>query len=115
MSKKKLETRLEKLAAQNPTGFAPYKRPAPPPPPPSLVSRDPRLPAFKFGAIYLETGKRLDCMILDLSGSGARISLGGAVNLPETVRLSIPQHALRVDATVRWQQGTEAGLSFNRR
>lgn len=112
MSKNKLETRLEKLAAQNPTGLTPYKRPAPPP---SLTERDPRVPAFKFGAVHLAGGKRLDCMILDLSGTGARISLGGAVNLPETVRLSIPQHALKVEATVRWQQGTEAGLSFNRR
>lgn len=110
MSKTKLETRLEKLAAQGPKGPAPVIRPIAPHTKPQ---REPRVPAFKHGALQFG-GNSVSCMILDLSNSGARVSLGGAVNLPESLRLSIPQHALKVDATVRWQRGTEAGLSFSR-
>lgn len=52
-------------------------------------------------------------MILDLSKQGARISLEGAINLPQSVRLSIPQHAIKINAIVRWQRGEEAGLRFD--
>ena len=108
MSKTKLETRLEKLAALRLKGPGSAIRSAAPL---SKPQREPRVPAFKFGALQFG-GNSISCMVLDLSKSGARVSLSGAVNLPDTLRFSIPQHALKVDATVRWQRGTEAGLSF---
>lgn len=77
------------------------------------AKRETRIPAFKFGNLHFAGGQCVKCMILDLSGKGARISLEGAVNLPETVRLSIPQHAIKVNASVRWQRGQEAGLQFD--
>jgi len=44
--------------------------------------------------------------------SGVRISLNGAIGLPEDVKLFIPQLALKLDAKVRWRRGGEAGLDF---
>ena len=108
MSKSKLETRLERLASA-PAVKAPLT--ISPSPLRQIQQRAPRVPAFKFGIVSF-CGKRANCMVLDLSSKGARISLDSAENLPESVRLAIPQHSLRIDATVRWQRGSEVGLQF---
>jgi hypothetical protein len=110
MTKTRLETRLERLVSAPPTKTSPVVG--------SLVTpkspkREPRVPAFKFGVLSFVGGKSAKCMVLDLSSKGARISLEGAINLPEAVRLSIPQHAIKIDAVVRWQRGAEAGLKFD--
>jgi hypothetical protein len=109
MSKAKIANRLERLFfrvhGEQPVKKAPSAKANP-------ATREPRIPAFKFGHINFAGGTSVQCMILDLSKKGARISLSGAVNLPKSVRLSIPQHAIKINATVSWQRGQEAGLQF---
>ena len=60
-----------------------------------------RIKSFMRGFIY-DCRKRgaMDCLIRDLSESGARIALSDAVALPEVVELDIPQRELRRRARV---------------
>ena len=109
MSKAKIETRLERLAT-NVSGKLHFI--LTPPLASQRPLRETRIPAFRHGLVNLPGGETLPCMILNLSGSGARISLDGANNLPLTVQLAIPQHSIKVVADVRWQRGREAGLKF---
>ena len=118
MTKTKLESRLEKLASSSnrtPISVARPTSPTKAPRPTKALRNEPRASAFKFGVLHFGGGRKASCMVLDLSAAGARITLEGAINLPETVRLSIPQHSLKIDATVRWQRGMEAGLQFEGR
>jgi uncharacterized small protein (DUF1192 family) len=55
----------------------------------------------------------MDCVIRDLSESGARIALSDAVALPEVIELDIPQRELRRRARVVWRRNDEAGLCFS--
>lgn len=73
-----------------------------------------RIKSFMRGFIY-DCRKRgaMDCLIRDLSESGARIALSDAVALPEVVELDIPQRELRRRARVVWRRNDEAGLCFS--
>jgi len=73
-----------------------------------------RIKSFLRGFIY-DCRKRgaMDCMIRDLSESGARIILSETVALPEVIEIDIPQRELRRRARVVWRRNDEAGLCFS--
>ncbi|HEY8610549.1 MAG TPA: PilZ domain-containing protein [Roseomonas sp.] len=56
-------------------------------------------------------GASLNCVVLDLSRTGARIHLAAPSKLPEVVVLRLPDGALR-NARRRWQRDADAGLEF---
>ena len=72
--------------------------------------RAPRSRMIKRGQLVSgETS--LNCVVLDLSRTGARIHLTSPWSLPEIVVLRLPDGVLR-DARRRWQRDAEAGYEF---
>lgn len=53
-----------------------------------------------------------DCIIRDLSESGARIGVSRRVDLPSLFNLYFVQHRLALRARLRWRRGDYAGVSF---
>lgn len=52
-----------------------------------------------------------DCVVMDSSALGARISTGSFVPLPENIELRFSSGA-SLQAVVRWSRGAEVGLEF---
>jgi hypothetical protein len=52
-----------------------------------------------------------DCVVLDSSQTGARVSTGSVVPLTDRVELRFPSGA-SLAATIRWSRGAEVGLEF---
>jgi hypothetical protein len=53
-----------------------------------------------------------DCILLDLSRSGARLKLLGFTGLPEKFELFVPDKGATYRAHIQWQFGDEIGVSF---
>ena len=60
----------------------------------------------------LLAGRSLDCVIRDLSPSGAKVRLAGAEPLPKSVWLLDVCHGLAFQAQVVWSRDRDAGLKF---
>lgn len=66
------------------------------------------------------SGQSLDCLIQDMSASGARLQLlepvrgpfQPAMKLPETFKLVIPNDAIEIDGTLAWVRGESFGVVF---
>lgn len=62
----------------------------------------------------------LGCTVLDMSGSGARLKVDGAVRkafspavaIPETFRLLIPRDNISVECRLAWRDSDTIGVSF---
>jgi hypothetical protein len=52
-----------------------------------------------------------DCVVLDSSATGARVSTGSVVPLPDRIELRFPSGA-SLPAVIRWSRGAEIGLEF---
>ncbi|MDE3177756.1 MAG: PilZ domain-containing protein [Pseudomonadota bacterium] len=52
-----------------------------------------------------------DCLVRDLSASGARIELPHP-HAPETFELAIPSRGLRASARVTWRRGARLGVTL---
>jgi hypothetical protein len=69
--------------------------------------------SFLRGCLYFNKRRgSLDCLIRDLSDSGARIIFSDSVSVPDVVELYIPQKERTVRARVQWRHGYEIGLDF---
>jgi hypothetical protein len=68
--------------------------------------------ALKGGKVVLSAQVVLDCLIRDISASGARIEFGAPTKLPDAFRLLIPSSNLLIPATPAWQTGLAAGIRF---
>ena len=55
---------------------------------------------------------RLSCLVKDMSGQGARISISENVPLPATFSLYLPKHLLPVKAHIQWRRGDMIGVRF---
>ena len=53
-----------------------------------------------------------ECLVRDISASGARLELSGEVTLPDRFDLHIPKRNLTYRATMRWRKGKEIGVVF---
>jgi hypothetical protein len=72
--------------------------------------RVPRTRVIKSARI-ISAEKVLDCVVLDLSATGARIHLTAEWDVPETVLLRLPDGAVRA-ARRCWQQDMDAGFEY---
>ena len=73
-----------------------------------------RIPARYYGYLHAATGTVLsECLIKDISETGARIVLPKAANLPNRIRLHITGEVTPLPASVIWQAGTKCGLAFD--
>jgi hypothetical protein len=54
----------------------------------------------------------IDCTVLDISETGARVSVASPVAKDESIELHIPAKGQVLSAVVVWSDGTDLGASF---
>ncbi len=65
------------------------------------------------GVCEFADGDRMDCKIMDITNSGAQLSVASTQGLPERFTLYIlPLNAV-LDCTVKWRKDTRVGISFS--
>jgi hypothetical protein len=72
---------------------------------------EPRLPALLWGKVIFKEVAR-DCLIHDLSVSGARLQLTAFAALPDKFDLFILEKRRTFRAIVQWRAGDQAGVVF---
>jgi hypothetical protein len=55
----------------------------------------------------------LECIVRDLSDTGAQIAFAHPVTLPSEVELEVPKRSLSIRARVMWSNGKTHGLMFH--
>lgn len=75
--------------------------------------QDIRKRTFLKGLILFNKGaSSMDCLIRDLSETGARLELSETSTLPEVFDLYIPQKDETFRATLRWRRDGGVGIAF---
>lgn len=73
----------------------------------------PRVRTFLKGrVIFNNRMSTIDCVVRNISSTGAKLQLTETVTLPDLFELFIPQKGETVRAKLRWRRGEEAGVSF---
>ena len=73
-----------------------------------------RIPARYYAYLHAVTGAVLsECLVKDISETGARIILPKAASLPKKIMLRVTGEATPMCASVVWQKDTKCGLEFN--
>ena len=78
-------------------------------------SRDNRIaPRYRVlgHAQIMFRGATTNCVVRDLSESGAKLGVASNVKLPEEFDLWLVQRKLRLRVRLRWRRGEFAGVSF---
>ena len=73
--------------------------------------QSPRQKAFLKGRINNGLGD-VDCLIRDLSATGAKLMFSGGITMPPVIDLHIPMKKQSMRAQVQWRNGDEMGVSF---
>jgi hypothetical protein len=72
-----------------------------------------RQKSFLRGVIYYNNRRNaVDCLVRDISQTGARLILSDAVSIPDVVDLFIPQKDQTLRSQVHWRHGQEIGVAF---
>lgn len=75
--------------------------------------RETRQRVFLKGRIVFNNGSSsFDCLVRDMSSSGARLVMSDATTLPEVFDLYIPQKDRTYRATLRWRREDGIGVTF---
>jgi hypothetical protein len=75
--------------------------------------REARQRVFLKGRIMFNNGaSTFDCLVRDMSSSGARLVMSDATTLPGTFDLYIPQRDRTYRATLRWRRDDGVGVIF---
>ena len=73
----------------------------------------PRLRSFLKGkAIFNNRQSTLDCLVRDISATGARLEVSNAVLLPDVFDLYVPQKEMTYRARITWRGEGEIGVEF---
>lgn len=73
----------------------------------------PRQKSFLQGrAFYNQRRSSADCIVRDITESGARLTFSGPVALPEVFELHIPNKGEVYRVHVQWHHGKEMGVSL---
>ena len=74
---------------------------------------DQRHRALKGGTLHFNKGySSLECVVSNLSATGARIQMGETFGVPSRFTLSISGETTRIEASLRWRNARSIGLSF---
>ena len=72
-----------------------------------------RQKSFLRGCIYYNNRRSAtDCLIRDISPTGARLIFSDTVTVPDMIDLYIPQKEQMLRAQVQWRHGDEVGVGF---
>ena len=72
----------------------------------------PRLRTFKGGAISFDRVAGLECIVRNLSDTGACVELSGATTVPDQFSLIIRPELIRRECEVEWRKGKKVGVRF---
>ena len=61
---------------------------------------------------YLNGKFSMSCLVVQISTTGARLSVDGDVALPEKLQLTIPQRGIDCPARFVWRRGRQVGVVF---
>lgn len=77
------------------------------------IDRSSRRKAFKAGVIsYQNHSLSNDCIIRDMSDTGAKLRFEKRTIVPDKFTLIIPVDGKKVDCQVRWRNDIELGVEF---
>jgi len=62
--------------------------------------------------IFANGNSSMDCVIRDISATGAKLELSSAVTIPDRFDLFIPQKNQTLRATIKWRRANEVGVVF---
>lgn len=72
-----------------------------------------RIRSLLKGQIRFNHGMaNLECVVRNISGTGARLAVSESVTLPEEFELHIPQKGQTFQARLRWRRADEIGCEF---
>lgn len=72
-----------------------------------------RTRTFLKGKVVFNNGmSTVDCLVRNMSGTGAKVEVTGSVPLPDVFELQIPQKGETVRVHLRWRRGDEVGVEF---
>jgi hypothetical protein len=78
--------------------------------------RSNRQKSFLRGCIYFNNRRSAtDCLVRDISPSGARLIFSDAISIPDVVELYLAQKQQTLRAEVHWRRGEEVGVAFTQR
>ena len=73
-----------------------------------------RQKSFLRGCVYFNNRRSaFDCLIRDISSTGARLIFSETVSVPDIVDLYIPQKEQTPRVHVQWRHGNEVGVAFD--
>lgn len=73
----------------------------------------PRRRVLKSGKVaYSDRHVTIDCLVRDMSATGARLRIEGSVTAPDTFELLIPLEGLEANCQVVWRSGADLGVRF---
>jgi hypothetical protein len=73
----------------------------------------PRQKSFLRGCLYFNNRRSaVDCLVRDISDTGARLIFSSAVAIPDVADLYISQKEQTLRAYVQWRHGDEVGVAF---
>lgn len=68
---------------------------------------------LKSGKIaYSDRHVTINCMVRDISATGARLRIEGSVTAPDTFELLIPLDGLEANCQVVWRREADIGVKF---
>ncbi|HEX2725512.1 MAG TPA: PilZ domain-containing protein [Beijerinckiaceae bacterium] len=74
----------------------------------------PRLRSFLKGRVIYNGGQtNLECLIRDISSTGARLEFSSSVTLPDRFDLYLPHREETCKAHIQWRRGEEIGVAFD--
>lgn len=78
-----------------------------------INSRDPRHRTLKSGLIKYANGSiTANCVVRDLSTTGAKLKIDTDILVPDRFQLEIPMDSLLVNCVVRWRAAHVLGIQF---
>jgi hypothetical protein len=73
----------------------------------------PRRRMLKSGKVaYADRHVTIDCLVRDMSATGARLRVEGSVTAPDTFELLIPLDGIEANCQVVWRAGSDLGVKF---
>ena len=74
----------------------------------------PRLRSFLKGRVLFNGGQTsLECLIRDLSSTGARLELSASITLPDRFDLYLPHRDTTCKVHFQWRRGNQIGVAFD--
>lgn len=71
-----------------------------------------RDPIVAPARIIFANGRQIDCVTVNLSRSGAKLTLPGLHLLPQQFELAVPERHIRRTARLVWREGDAIGVTF---